>query len=103
MPTHSSNSEEQDNVRDKLLRAVSDRCRRRILRMLYLGPLPAHDLALHLEDPTRVGYHLSVLKKAGIVRAVRDSGRHVSYEYDVASLGEIRRWVAEAPVGEESV
>jgi len=98
MPNRPLSADEKETLRDRLLRAVSDRCRRQILRTLSPGPLPVHDLALHLEDPTRVGYHLSVLRRAGIVRAIREDGRHVSYAYNSDSLKEIRRWFDEARI-----
>ena len=81
---------------DTTIRALADPTRREILRMLRVGDLAAGEIASRFEmtAPT-VSHHLSVLKDAGLVQAVRN-GRSVVYSIDTTVvqefLGEMMRF-----------
>ena len=81
---------------DATIRALADPTRREILRMLRKRDLAAGEIAARFEmtAPT-VSHHLSVLKEAGLVQAVRN-GRSVVYSIDTTVvqefLGEIVRF-----------
>jgi DNA-binding transcriptional ArsR family regulator len=73
---------------DDTIRALADPTRREILRMLRGKDLAAGEIAARFEmtAPT-VSHHLSVLKEAGLVQAVRD-GRSVVYSIDTTVVQE---------------
>ena len=73
---------------DDTIRALADPTRREILRMLRGGDLAAGEIAARFDmtAPT-VSHHLSVLKEAGLVQAVRD-GRSVVYSIDTTVVQE---------------
>lgn len=81
---------------DTTIRALADPTRREILRMLRERDLAAGEIASRFEmtAPT-VSHHLSVLKDAGLVQAVRN-GRSVVYSIDTTVvqefLGEMMRF-----------
>jgi DNA-binding transcriptional ArsR family regulator len=81
---------------DATIRALADPTRREILRMLRKRDLAAGEIAARFDmtAPT-VSHHLSVLKEAGLVQAVRN-GRSVVYSIDTTVvqefLGEIVRF-----------
>jgi DNA-binding transcriptional ArsR family regulator len=67
---------------DLTTRALADPTRREILRVLRAGDLTAGELAdLFPITAASVSHHLSVLKEAGLVRAVRE-GRTIVYSLD---------------------
>lgn len=73
---------------DDTIRALADPTRREILRMLRGKDLAAGEIAARFDmtAPT-VSHHLSVLKEAGLVQAVRD-GRSVVYSIDTTVVQE---------------
>lgn len=73
---------------DETIRALADPTRREILRMLRGKDLAAGEIAARFDmtAPT-VSHHLSVLKEAGLVQAVRD-GRSVVYSIDTTVVQE---------------
>jgi DNA-binding transcriptional ArsR family regulator len=81
---------------DATIRALADPTRREILRMLRKRDLAAGEIAARFDmtAPT-VSHHLSVLKEAGLVQALRN-GRSVVYSIDTTVvqefLGEIVRF-----------
>lgn len=73
---------------DDTIHALADPTRREILRMLRGKDLAAGEIAARFDmtAPT-VSHHLSVLKEAGLVQAVRD-GRSVVYSIDTTVVQE---------------
>jgi len=76
------------------LQALSDPHRMAILSMLAEGERPAGDFvdALPIAQPT-VSKHLSVLRKAGLVRVRKDAQRRM-YSLDPKPLAELDAWLA---------
>jgi DNA-binding transcriptional ArsR family regulator len=93
-----------DEVLDRMLRAVADPTRRRILQALKerggcslpheIG-LCASDIELriHLSQPT-ISHHMSVLKKAGLVEAKKE-GQWVWYRRNEAALRDLAKELRE--------
>lgn len=75
------------------LKAVSDPVRREILQLLRHNPLSAGQIAAHFDiTQAAVSRHLSVLKKAGLVRAHR-KGKEIHYELNASVLDELVLWI----------
>ncbi len=76
-------------------RALSDPGRRRILKLLQDGPLPAGAIAAELPMTwPSVSRHLALLANAGLVRHER-KGQHVIYELSTTVLLDIVPELAE--------
>ncbi len=69
-----------------LFRALSDKTRLRILKLLEMGELCVCDVvaALNAVQP-KVSFHLNVLKKAGLVKDRRE-GKSVYYRIDDSDI-----------------
>lgn len=74
---------------EKVLQALADPTRRRILDLLAQGELPAGELARQFPDISRpaVSQHLAVLREAGLV-SERQSGRYRLYRLEPEPLRE---------------
>lgn len=89
MPTHDSAD------LDRLLRALADPTRRRILHLLATRPgLTTHQLAAQVPGMTRWGVmkHLGQLREAGLVQTLPE-GRRRRHFREPAALGVLRRWL----------
>ncbi len=78
---------------DKVLIALADPTRRRVLERLRRGPQPVGKLAggLPISRPA-VSQHLKVLKDAGLV-ADREEGTRRVYYVDPQGLAALRAWL----------
>lgn len=77
------------------LRALADPTRREILELLKGGCLPAGEIAAHFEiSDAAISRHLSVLRKAGLIRDRRE-GKHIYYELCASVLEEVLLWLHE--------
>lgn len=69
------------NPRDcaRILKAIGDETRIKILQLLFHGPRCVTDIAglLHMEQP-HISHHIGILRSAGLVLAERD-GKRVLY------------------------
>ena len=74
------------NKCSRVLKALSDLNRLKILGLLFNGELCVSDMVRTLRiDQPKVSHHLSVLKKAGIILDRRD-GRRIIYALHPASF-----------------
>lgn len=73
---------------NNLYQALSHPVRRKILKLLNGGPLPAGEIASHFKvsKPTMSG-HFNVLKDADLIQAERD-GTTIRYRLNVSVLEE---------------
>jgi ArsR family transcriptional regulator len=73
---------------NNLYQALSHPVRRKILKLLNGGPLPAGEIASHFDvsKPTMSG-HFNVLKDADLIQAERD-GTTIRYRLNVSVLEE---------------
>jgi predicted transcriptional regulator len=86
-----------DNL-DRLLRAVADPTRRRILRLLSERPgLTTNEIAGRVPGMTRWGVmkHLALLEEAGLVQTLPE-GRRRRHFREAAALRPLSDWLAEA-------
>lgn len=94
-----------DELLDRMLRAIADPTRRRILQALkekggcslpHQSGLCASDIEIriHLSQPT-ISHHMAVLKKAGLVEARRE-GLWVWYRRNETSLRELAKTLRES-------
>lgn len=71
---------------DETIRALGDPTRREIVRLLREGDLTAGDIAAHFPiTGASVSHHLTVLKEANLVQAVRE-GRTIVYSLNSTVL-----------------
>ena len=89
------------------MKALSDPTRREILQLLKNGKLSAGDIAEHFSihfsiSNASISRHLSVLKKAELVRDCR-CGQYIYYEIDTTVLQDILGWVSQFTSGIESI
>ena len=85
------------------MKALSDPTRREILQRLKNGKLSAGDIAEHFcISNASISRHLSVLKKAELVRDCR-CGQFIYYEIDTTVLQDILGWVSQFTSGIESI
>ncbi|HEX6136010.1 MAG TPA: autorepressor SdpR family transcription factor [Longimicrobiales bacterium] len=76
---------------DETIRALGDRTRREILRVLREGDLTAGEIGSRFPiTGASVSHHLSVLKEAGLVQAQRE-GRTIVYSLDSTVFQEFVR------------
>lgn len=78
------------------MKAVSDPQRRSILILLKEGRLSAGEVATHLDDISlaTVSYHLSILKKAKLIREERYKN-FIYYELNTSVFEQLMLWVSQ--------
>jgi ArsR family transcriptional regulator len=78
------------------MKAVSDPQRRSILLLLKEGRLSAGEVATHLDDISlaTVSYHLSILKKAKLIREERYKN-YIYYELNTSVFEQLMVWVSQ--------
>jgi len=76
-----------------LFKALNDPTRREILELLKSRDLTAGEIAdrFHISWPS-VSHHLELLKRAGLVIAVKE-GQYVYYSINTTVMDEILRWM----------
>ena len=85
------------------MKALSDPTRREILQLLKNGKVSAGDIDEHFSiSNASISRHLSVLKKAELVRDCR-CGQYIYYEIDTTVLQDILGWVSQFTSGIESI
>ena len=83
------------------LKALNDPVRRDILMMLRAGRMSAGSIGAHFSlTGASVSYHLSILKKADLVRESR-RGNFIDYELNTSVLEEVMLWLSKLR-GEEN-
>ena len=76
-------------------KALSDPARREILEMLKLGSLSAGDIASKFDmTGATISYHLSILKKADLIRERRDKN-FIFYELNTSVFEELMLWFSQ--------
>jgi DNA-binding transcriptional ArsR family regulator len=76
-------------------KALSDPVRRDILEMLRAGRLPAGEIASKFDmTGATISYHLSILKKADLVRETREKN-FIYYELNTSVFEELLLWVSQ--------
>lgn len=76
-------------------RALGDPVRRDILTLLRSGRLSAGEIAGHFDmTAATISYHLSILKKAGLVAEERQKN-FIYYELNVSVLEELMLWLSD--------
>ena len=74
-------------------KALSDPVRREILNLLKNGRMPAGEIASHFDmTGATVSYHLSQLKKAGLVFESREKN-YIYYSLNASVLEEVLLWI----------
>ncbi len=82
-------------------KALSDPVRREILQLLKNGKLSAGEIGSHFDmTGATISYHLSVLKKAGLVWETKVKN-YVYYELNTTVLEEVLMWIKELKGGED--
>lgn len=82
------------------MKAVSDPQRRTILMLLKDGRLSAGEIASQLSDlsAATVSYHLSILKKATLIREERYKN-YIYYELNASVFEQLLLWVSQFTEG----
>lgn len=76
-------------------KALADPQRREILTLLRAGRMSAGEIAAHFPiTGASVSYHLSILKKAELVRESR-RGNFIDYELNTSVVEEVMLWLSE--------
>ena len=76
-------------------KALSDPARREILTLLKGGRMSAGEIGSHFPmTGATVSYHLSTLKKAGLIFETREKN-FIYYELNASVLEEVMLWLAE--------
>ena len=76
-------------------KALSDPARREILEMLKSGRLSAGDIASKFDmTGATISYHLSILKKADLIRERRDKN-FIFYELNTSVFEELMLWFSQ--------
>jgi len=79
----------------KTFKALGDKTRREILRLLKNGPMTAGDIASQFEMSfATVSHHLSILKDADLVSDKKD-GKYIIYELNSSVIDEIISYIYE--------
>lgn len=74
-------------------RALSDPARREILTLLRKGKLSAGEIVSHFDmTGATISYHLSQLKKAGLVTEERDKN-YIFYQLNTSVFEELMLWL----------
>lgn len=82
-------------------KALSDPVRREILQLLKGGQMAAGEIAGRFDmTGATISYHLSVLKKAGLVCETKVKN-YVYYELNTSVVEEIMLWLSELRGGNE--
>ena len=77
------------------LKALADPIRREILNLLKKGRMPAGEITAHFSvSAPAISRHLSVLKKADLIRDTRE-GKFIYYEINTSVLEETMLWLAD--------
>ncbi len=77
----------------KILSALSDDTRRRVLEILKRGKISSGDLAKELDmTPQALSYHLSKLKKADLIYETKHKN-FIYYELNLTVLDEAVMWI----------
>lgn len=77
----------------KILSALSDDTRRRVLEILKKGKISSGDLAKELDmTPQALSYHLSKLKKADLIYETKHKN-FIFYELNLTVLDEAVMWM----------
>ncbi len=77
----------------KILSALSDDTRRRVLEILKRGKISSGDLAKELDmTPQALSYHLSKLKKADLIYETKHKN-FIYYELNLTVLDEAVMWM----------
>lgn len=77
------------------LQALADPTRREILNLLKQSRMSAGEISNHFSiSGAAVSRHLSVLKKADLIRDERE-GKYIYYELNATVLEEILLWISE--------
>lgn len=77
----------------KILSALSDDTRRRVLEILKKGKISSGDLAKELDmTPQALSYHLSKLKKADLIYETKHKN-FIYYELNLTVLDEAVMWI----------
>ena len=77
----------------KILSALSDDTRRRVLEILKKGKISSGDLAKELDmTPQALSYHLSKLKKADLIYETKHKN-FIFYELNLTVLDEAVMWI----------
>jgi DNA-binding transcriptional ArsR family regulator len=85
----------ENDPADAVLRALADPHRRRILRLVRAGELPAGEIASHFDASQQaISHHLQVLAKAGLLTERRDGARRL-YAMDPHGLDPVREVLTE--------
>lgn len=75
------------------LKSISDPVRREIMEILKYEKMTAGDIAAHFDlTNATVSYHLSMLKKAGLVAETRYK-KYIYYELNVSVFEELLIWI----------
>ena len=83
------------------MKALSDPARREILNMLKAGRMTAGEIAGRFDmTNATVSYHLSQLKKAGLVFESREKN-YIYYSLNASVLEEVLLWLQALRGGEE--
>lgn len=83
------------------LQALADPTRREILNLLKQSRMSAGEISNHFSiSGAAVSRHLSVLKKADLIRDERD-GKYIYYELNATVLEEILLWISELKGGKD--
>ena len=76
-------------------KALSDPARREILEMLKSGSLSAGDIRSKFDmTGATISYHLSILKKADLIRERRDKN-FIFYELNTSVFEELMLWFSQ--------
>ena len=76
-------------------KALSDPARREILELLKSGQLSAGDIAAKFDmTNATISYHLSILKKADLVRESREKN-FIFYELNASVFEELMLWFSQ--------
>lgn len=82
-------------------KALSDPVRRDILMLLKRGRMSAGEIGSHFEmTGATISYHLSILKKAGLVYEQREKN-FIYYELNTSVVEEVMLWLTELKGGNE--
>ncbi len=86
---------------NEMLSALADDTRRRILTKLREGRISSGELAEQLDmSPQALSYHLSRLKKAGLIYETRYKN-FIYYELDLTILDEVVMWINDLRGGKQ--